>query len=85
MTNDKRRVYIARDQILNLLSESELRKVSMAEGAPRPAEGHEFLDLGALEVGVQRAAQATTPIGRMLPRSAVQEATWTKILAVLAV
>jgi hypothetical protein len=43
------------------------------------------LDLERLEQGVQRA-QGTKPVmGRVLPRKGVHDATWTKILAQLAV
>jgi hypothetical protein len=74
---------ITRDNILKLLSDDEVARVSTAETAPRLASGDEYLDLEQLEQGVRQAGQAGTPMGHVLPRKAVQEGTWRKILAQL--
>jgi len=81
MKSDKRTEYVMRDIILKLLSDDEIARVSTAETAPRLADGDEYLDLEQIEQGVQRAGGAPTPMGRVLPRKAVHENTWKKILA----
>ncbi|NVB79922.1 MAG: hypothetical protein HOV81_16120 [Kofleriaceae bacterium] len=75
ITNQTRR------EILGLLSDDELRYVSNAEQARIP-EGDEYLDLEHLELGVQQA-EPNTPGDNALPRSAVSDDTWGKILNVL--
>jgi hypothetical protein len=74
----------ARDEILKLLSDDENAKVSNAEGKPLPA-GEEYVDLEDLEAGVQKASDAMTSdeAANIVPRSAVHDETWTKILAQL--
>ncbi len=76
--------YLTRDSILKLLSDDEVAKVSTAQAAPRLSDGDEYLDLERLDRGVLRASGVATPLGRMLPRKAVHEKTWTKILTQLA-
>lgn len=80
MKNDDRAAYITRDALLKLLSDDEVAKVSTAETAPRLADGDEYLDLEHLDQGVQRAGGTATPMGRVLPRSAVHPDTWSAIL-----
>lgn len=84
MKSDVRTDYVTRDSILKLLSDDEVAKVSTAETADRLMAGDEYLDLEQLEQGVQRAGGKATPMGRVLPRKAVHENTWNKILALLA-
>jgi hypothetical protein len=74
-----------REAILGLLTDAEVAKVSRAEGEPRLVEGDEYVDLEDLQSGVQlvQAAPRTAP-GRALPRSAVSEGTWAKIVNVIA-
>ncbi len=70
----------ARDQILSLLSDDEVARVSTAEGEARLADGDEYVDLAAPYNGVRRvhgAMQRT--MGKVLPRSAVSAETWAKI------
>ncbi len=81
MSNDKRADYVIRDHILGLLSDVEVASVSNAETAPRLANGDEYVDLEHIEQGVQRAGASATPMGRVLPKKAVHEDTWTKILS----
>jgi len=57
--------------------------VSIAEGAARLSNGDEYLDLEQLARGVQRAPAPTTPMGHVLPKKAVREATWLKILSLV--
>ena len=85
MTDAKRAEHVARDTILKLLSDEEIAKVSTAEAASELTEGGEYLDLEHLDQGVQRAKAATTVTMRnVLPRSAVRDETWSKIIAQLA-
>jgi hypothetical protein len=72
---------LARDGILNLLSDDEVAAVSTAETAPRLSDGDEYIDLEQLDQGVRRALGATAPMGSVLPRKAIHDATWRKILA----
>ncbi len=83
MKNDNRTEYVTRDVILKLLSDDEVARVSSAETAARLSDGDEYLDLEHLDQGVRRAAGTAAPMGRVLPRKAVQEGTWTKILTQL--
>ena len=86
MSDAKRAAYVTRDTILMLLSDEENSKVSTAEAASRLTQGEEYLDLEHLDQGVQRAKAATAKatMGHILPRSAVSDETWSKILAHLA-
>ena len=75
----------ARNEVLKLLSDEEIARVSNTEGTNGLAEGQEYVDLEHLDQGAQRAkAQMTIAMGHILPRRAVSDATWTKILAHLA-
>ena len=82
MTDAKRAEHVTRDAILKLLSDEEIAKVSTAEAASKLTEGVEYLDLEHLDQGVQRAqSSAKVTMGDVLPRSAVRDETWSKILA----
>lgn len=83
MKQDERSRYLTRDRVLKLLSDEEVARVSTAESAARLEQGEEYLDLEALESGVHRAFE-NTPMGRILPKKAVREETWAKILRELA-
>jgi len=80
MKNNHRNAYILRDGIMNLLSEQEVASVCKAETAERLTDGDEYLDLEQLDQGVCRALKTPTPMGRVLPRKAVHQNTWSKIL-----
>ena len=85
MTKSSRAEYVVRKAILDLLSKDEIAKVSTAEAATGLAEGQEYVDLEHLDLGVQRAKAVTKgTMGHLLPRSAVGEDTWNKVLAQLA-
>jgi hypothetical protein len=81
MSIDQRTSYETRDDILKLLSPEELGAVAITNDERIP-EGDEYLDLEHPELGVLRA-EATTSNKHALPRSAVSDTTWTKILTVL--
>ena len=84
MNSHDREQYLNRDGILKLLSDAEVASVSMAETAEQLVKGDEYLDLEHLDWGVQKAIGATAPMRRVLPRKAVQEETWGRILRYLA-
>jgi hypothetical protein len=79
MKNNQREGMITRRSLLKLLSDEEVASVSRAETAARLDDGEEYLDLARLERGVRRAG-GLTPTGRVLPRKAVRESTWLKIV-----
>ena len=83
-TPDERTRYLTRNNVMNLLSDTEITTVSTAESMQRLEPGAEYLDLEALEAGVQRTSGKDMPMGCVLPRKAVQERTWGKILKALA-
>ena len=82
MNSHKRTDYLTRAGVLALLSDDEIASVSNAESAERLKEGEEYLDLEHLDQGVRRAVAASADMGRVLPKGAIQEATWSKILKV---
>ncbi len=84
MTSKQENVILRRESILELLSDDETAKVSRAEETSRLVDGDEYVDLEDLASGVHRV-QGTTRVapGRALPRSAVSEGTWTRILKTL--
>jgi hypothetical protein len=80
MNNDQRTAYVLRDGILDLLSDEEVARVQNVETADQLSEGDEYIDLGRLDQGVHRAQGAFSSLGRVLPRNAVHQDTWSKIL-----
>src|ERR1700677_1873157 len=81
MDLDAKREVITREGVQALLSDAEEPKVSRAEGESRLVEGDEYVDLEDPGAGVQQVL-ATSPRPRTaLPRSAVSDATWTKVVA----
>ena len=69
-----------RDQIMKLLSDDEVARVSTAEGEARLADGDEYIDLAAPNNGVRRVHRAMqTTMGKVLPRSAVSPETWARL------
>ncbi len=83
MKNEQRIEYIARDKILSLLSDAEVARVSTAETAPSLSNGDEYIDLEHLDRGVQKAPAATAPMGQVLPRKAIGDETWTRVVTEL--
>jgi hypothetical protein len=83
MQTQKRTDYVTRDEILKLLSDNEVARVSSAETAGALMDGDEYLDLEQLTQGVRRVKGTVKPIGRVLAKKAVQEATWSKIVTKL--
>jgi hypothetical protein len=83
MNPSERTEMLARDRILMLLSDAETASVSTAETAIDLADGEEYLDLAHLDQGVQRAHGPAPVMGRVVPRKAVHEETWSRIQAEL--
>jgi hypothetical protein len=81
MSSTRKETQITREKILNLLSDEEIARISMAE-TRRPASGEDYIDLERPEDGVRKVdgSEPARP-GDILPRSAVREQTWTAILA----
>ena len=83
MSRDERSEYSVRERILKLLSDEEVARVSTAETQVRLADGEEYIDLERIEEGVRQAHGHTVAVGRLLPRSAVRDATWDRIVSQL--
>jgi hypothetical protein len=84
MSRDQKAELITREAILALLNDAEVARVSRAEDAPRLIEGDEYVDLENPAAGV-RQVHATSPRpSHALPRSAVSESTWAKIVGAVA-
>ncbi|MEQ1731492.1 MAG: hypothetical protein ABL982_24235 [Vicinamibacterales bacterium] len=82
MTVTQRTELLARDVILGLLSDAENARVSSAEGMPHLAAGTEYLDLEHTHAGIQQFRGGAAPsMGTIIPRTAVTDATWNKIVA----
>ena len=86
MNSNRRTEYLARKGVLAFLSDDEIASVSTAETGEKLREGEEYLDLERLDEGVRQApgADVGVPMGRLLPRKAVPEKTWRRILTQLA-
>jgi hypothetical protein len=85
MHDQKKTDLITREDILMLLSDDEVASVSHLEATAGLLDGEEYLDLDDLPQGVRNDFRASaTPMGRVLPRRAVQPATWNKIKEQLA-
>jgi hypothetical protein len=83
MSSDRGSDYARRERIIDLLSDEEVAKVSTAETQVRLVDGEEYIDLERLDDGVRQAHGETAVVGRLLPRSAVGDATWGRIVSQL--
>lgn len=83
MTTDAKKEAITREAVLALLSDTEVAKVSRAEGEPRLVEGDEYVDLEDLGSGVRQVHATSARPRKALPRSAVSDATWGKIVGLV--
>jgi hypothetical protein len=83
MKPDNRTTYATRESILKLLSDDEVAKVSTAETAKSLSAGDEYVDLEHLDDGVRRSGGGAAPMGTLVPKKSVHEATWAKILTQL--
>jgi len=83
MTTSNRIEFVLRDRLVELLTDTEVSRVSKAETAVHLTKGEEFIDLEKLGEGVRRSDGVNTHTGNVLTRDAVEVNTWTKILALL--
>jgi hypothetical protein len=83
MCPDAKKETLTRDAVLALLSDTEVAKVSRAEGEPRLVEGDEYVDLEDLSAGVRQVHAKSARPRNALPRSAVSDATWAKIVGLV--
>jgi hypothetical protein len=75
---------LTRARVLELLEQGEFAGTSVLEDENRLAKGQEYLDLERLDAGVQRASDSVTALRHVLPRKAVHEDTWRKLLRQLS-
>jgi hypothetical protein len=84
-TDDTKRNYVTRDEILGLLSDDEVARVSSTEASGVLTRGEEYVDLIHLSQGVRQAQTSDSlSMEHFLPRKAVSEETWLKISSRLA-
>jgi hypothetical protein len=84
MHTDLKNELQARDGIIKLLSDDDVAKVSTAEASPRFTEGDEYIDLEHLSLGVRLVHSPIGSLEHLIPKKAVNDITWTQILALLA-
>jgi hypothetical protein len=70
-------------KLLELLSEGERASLEAADSKTHLRRGDEYLDLEQLQRGVQRADGNSTTMGTRLPRKAIHEDTWRRVLRLL--
>ena len=75
--------YVIREEVMKLLSAEEIATIGTADEASRLRDGQEYLDLEEAFLGVRRANPSSPPHGQVLPRDAVEAATWCKILTLV--
>ena len=84
MTTNQKAQYLTRSEILEALSDDEVKAVANAETADSLRDGEAYLDLTHLEQGVRHAGKGSAVrVGRVLPKSAIHDGTWRKIVALL--
>lgn len=80
MTQANKAAFFSREHVMALLSNGEVASVSTAETTTHLRRGDEYLDLEHLEQGVLRADGAVANLGHVLPRKAINEDTWRRIV-----
>lgn len=86
MTDHKRADLVTKENLMKLLSDTEVANVSNTEKALGLNNGDEFIDLEHIKKGIQFASAKTkTPPGQVLSKKSVHAKTWTKILKELKV
>lgn len=85
MSGSTRDELSARNAIMMLLTDEENARVTTAEAGASLADGSEFLDLEHLERGIQRAnSSSPLAMAHLIPRNAVGNDTWSKIVTHLS-
>ena len=80
MTLANKAELFSREHVMKLLSDGEIASVSTAETKTHLRRGDEYLDLEHLDQGVLRADGAVANLGHVLPRKAIHEDTWRRIV-----
>jgi hypothetical protein len=83
MSPDAKKEAITREAVLALLSDAEVAKVSRAEDEPGLVEGDEYVDLEDLGAGVRQVHAKPASPRTALPRSAVSDGTWAKVVGLV--
>ncbi len=83
MSPDTKAGTITREAVLALLSDAEVARVSRAEDEPRLVEGDEYVDLEDPGAGVRQVHTKSVRPRKALPRSAVSDSTWAKVVAIV--
>jgi hypothetical protein len=69
-----------RESVLQMLSDEEIAAVNRTEATQRLREDDEYLDLDRLVQGVQMSVGLAPKSGSLLPKKAIREETWNRIL-----
>ena len=80
MSSDERSEPMNGAKLLKLLSPGEMASLKAAAAETHLRRGDEYLHLEQLERGVLRSDGTATSVGALLPRKAVHEDTWRRIL-----
>lgn len=80
MGKHNRDKFITRDALMDTLSDEEISSVSGAEAHPNLVPGEEYLDLAHLGLGVRLAAEGDSTLRNVVPRRAVPDGTWHKLV-----
>jgi hypothetical protein len=80
MSSTERSEPVDKTKLLSLLSEGEMAGLAEADAKTHLRRGDEYLDLEQLQRGVQRADGTATSMGQLLPRKAIHEDTWRRLL-----
>lgn len=75
--------HVMRDAILDLLTNEEVAAVQREANARLMRAGEEYIDLEHVELGVRQASGLSIPRGYVLPRTAVSDMTWHRIVRTL--
>ena len=77
--------YDTRDDIMKLLSDEEIVRMSDTEAHVLLQDGDEYVDLAQLDRGAQRASTATTaPMQRVMAKKVLSARTWKRIVTKLS-
>jgi hypothetical protein len=80
MTEPNQSELTTRDRVLQLLSEGEFAGVGNGSEDTLLRRGEQYLDLEHLALGVQRSDGTSTATAGIVPRNAIHEDTWRRIL-----
>ncbi len=71
---------ITKAELMNMLDDEEIARVSRAEAEHQLSAGDEYVDLDHIDKGIQKAATGiTVGFGSIIPKNAVSPKTWFEI------